>query len=131
MQPDKKSKFQNNVYIGNGENVRIGKHCQINEDVFIQGASIGNYVMIAPNVILQANTHKYNDTETPMIQQGEEKGKIITIEDDVWLGRNVIVLPGIIIKKGSIVAAGAVVTRDVPEYAIVGGVPAKIIKKRK
>lgn len=131
IEPDKNSRFQHNIYIGNGKNVKIGKHCQINEHTFIQGATIGNYVMIAPHVSLLANTHKYNSTEIPMILQGEEKGNSIIIEDDVWIGRNVIIMPGITIKKGSIVAAGAVVTKDVSEYSIVGGVPAKIIKMRK
>jgi len=130
MSLDTNSRFQNNIYIGNGKNVRIGKHCQINEHVFIQGATIGSHVMIAPNVSLLANTHNHKRVDIPMILQGEKKDKKIIIEDDVWLGRNAIVMPGITIQKGSIVAAGAVVTKDVPAYVIVGGVPAKIIKKR-
>ena len=125
------STFQNNIYIGDGKNVQIGNFCQVNEHTFIQGAIIGNHVMIAPHVSLLANTHHYEDTETPMILQGETKGLLVRIQDDVWLGRNVIVMPGVTIGKGSIVAAGAVVTKDVPEYVIVGGVPAKVLKKRK
>ena len=66
-----------------------------------------------------------------MIFQGETTGKKVIIGDDVWLGRNVLVMPGVKIGKGSIVAAGAVVTKDVPEYKIVGGVPARILKDRK
>lgn len=124
------SYLENKVYLGNARNVSIGKHCQINEHVFIQGAKIGNYVMIAPNVSLLANTHIHDKTDIPMVLQGEIKGEDVTVEDDVWLGRNVIVMPGIKIGKGSIVAAGAVVTKNVEPFSIVGGVPAKLIKKR-
>lgn len=126
----KNSYFENNVYLGNGKKVSIGKHCQINEHVFIQGAKIGDYVMIAPNVSLLANTHKHERTDIPMALQGKEEGKSVIVEDDVWLGRNVIVMPGVKIGKGSIVAAGAVVTKNVEPFTVVGGVPAKFIKKR-
>jgi len=123
--------FENGVYIGNGTNVKIGKYCHINEHVFIQGAIIGDYVMIAPNVSILNSTHNFDRVDIPMIKQGEEKYNNPIIEDDVWLGRNVIVLPGVKIGKSSIVAAGAVVTKDVEPFSIVGGVPAKVIKKRK
>jgi maltose O-acetyltransferase len=131
MQPDKNSRFQNKVYIGNGKNLQIGEYCQINEHVFIQGAVIGNHVMIAPHVSLLAHMHKHDRTDIPMILQDRTKVNKVIVEDDVWLGRNAIIMPGIHIGKGSIVAAGAVVTKDVPEYTVVGGVPAKIIRKRK
>jgi len=130
MEWDKRSFFENNIYLGRANNIKIGKCCEINEDVFIQGATIGNYVMIAPGVSLLANMHNYKSTDTPMILQGKQIGNPVLIEDDVWLGRNVIVMPGVHIGKGSIVAAGAVVTKDVPAFTIVGGVPAKIIQSR-
>jgi len=123
--------FENNIYIGNGKNVKIGKCCHINENVFIQGAYIGNYVMIAPNVAILNGTHNYERTDVPMILQGEKKGLNPVIEDDVWIGRNAIILPGIRIGKGSIIGAGAVVTKDIEPYSIVGGVPARLIRKRK
>ncbi len=66
-----------------------------------------------------------------MILQGEKKGINPIIEDDVWIGRNAIIMPGVRIGKGSIVGAGAVVTKNVEPYSIVGGVPAKLIRKRK
>ena len=125
------TRFEDHIYISGPGRVSIGKSCQINEHVFIQGAIIGNYVMIAPYVSLIANMHKFDRTDIPMVQQGKVEGNIVIIEDDVWLGRNVIVMPGVRIGKGSIVAAGSVVTKDVPEYVIVGGTPAKIIKSRK
>lgn len=123
--------FEENIYIGNGENITIGKECQINENVFIQGATIGDYVMIAANVSILANMHKFDRVDIPMSLQGKDIGNKVTIEDDVWIGRNAMILPGITIKKGAIVAAGAVVTKDIEEYSIVGGIPARLIKKRK
>lgn len=131
MPYDSKSMIQNNVYISSPGKVRIGNNCQINENVFIQGATIGNHVMIAPNVALISNMHNHNLTDIPMNLQGKVTGNKITIEDDVWIGRNAIIMPGIVIGKGAIIAAGAVVTKDVPPYTIVGGVPAKQLKRRK
>jgi maltose O-acetyltransferase len=65
-----------------------------------------------------------------MRQQGRADLKSVVIEDDVWIGTRAIILPGVTVHHGSIIAAGAVVTKDVPEYAIVGGNPAKVIKYR-
>ncbi|WP_299824552.1 acyltransferase [uncultured Pontibacter sp.] len=127
----KETIVEHDVYISNGAGkVSIGKHCEINEHVFIQGATIGNYVMIAPHVAILNSTHHFNRTDIPMIMQGKGLNMNPVIEDDVWLGRNVVIMPGIRIGKGSIVGAGAIVTRDVPPFSIVGGVPAKILKTR-
>lgn len=123
--------FEDNIYIGNGKNLTIGEFCHINENVFIQGANIGNHVMIAPNVSILNSTHNYQNIDLPMIMQGEVKGLNPIIEDDVWIGRNAVIMPNIKIGKGSIIGAGAIVTKDVEPYSIVGGVPAKLIKKRK
>ncbi len=131
MKKGENTRFENHIYISGPGRVSIGKSCQINEHVFIQGAIIGDYVMIAPHVSLIANMHKSSRTDIPMVMQGKIEGNKVIIEDDVWLGRNVTVMPGVRIGKGSIIAAGAVVTKDVPEYSIAGGVPAKIIKSRK
>lgn len=130
LEYDSNSFFENKVYISNAQDITIGKHCHINENVFIQGCSIGNYVMIAPNVAILNSTHNYNDINIPMILQGERKGINPIVEDDVWIGRNAIIMPGVIIKKGSIVAAGSVVTKNIEAYSVVGGIPAKLIKKR-
>lgn len=130
MEWDKNSLFENNIYIGNTKNLSIGKHCEINDHVFIQGATIGNNVMIAANASLLANMHNHKNKDIPMNLQGKKRGNKVIIEDDVWIGRSVIVMPGVRIKKGSIIAAGAVVTKDVPAYCVYGGVPAKFIKNR-
>ncbi|QOX78547.1 acyltransferase [Trichlorobacter lovleyi] len=122
--------FEPCIYIGNGSNVTIGKDCQVNENVFIQGAIIGDYVMIAPNVAILTATHNYTDIAKPMVYQGEEKGVTPVIENDVWIGRNVIIMPGVRLGMGSIIGSGAVVTKDVEPYSIMGGVPARLIRKR-
>ena len=65
-----------------------------------------------------------------MIEQGNDETKPVTIGNDVWIGRRVIILPGVTISDGCVIGAGAVVTKDMPAYSIVGGVPAKVIKSR-
>lgn len=123
--------FEPNVYFGNGEKITIGAHSHINENVFIQGANIGSFVMIAPNVAILSKSHQFSRTDMPMILQGESQEDIPIIENDVWIGRNAIIMPGVHIGIGSIIAAGAVVTKNVAPYSIVGGVPASVIRMRK
>lgn len=124
------TKVQPGFKFGQRDIIVIGDHCQVNEDVYIQSAMIGNYVMIAQHVAILAVTHNFEAIDVPIILQGSTGVKPVIINDDVWIGRNVVVMPGITIGKGAIVGAGAVVTKDVPPYAIVGGVPAKVIRYR-
>lgn len=131
LDKDNNTFFEEGVYIGGPGKVQMGHGCQINENVFIQGAIIGNDCMIAPNCSLLTRNHNFSSTDIPMSHQGESEEELVILEDDVWLGRSVLIMPGVRIGKGSIVAAGAVVTKDVEPYSIVGGVPAKFIKKRK
>ena len=131
MKQNQENYFEDNVYIGDSSKVKIGKHCHINENVFIQGATIGNYVMIAPNVTLLNSLHNYQKIDIPMIKQGGIENLNSTIKDDVWIGRNAIIMPNITIGEGAVVAAGSVVTKNVEPYTVVGGVPAKLIKRRK
>ena len=130
MKRSKSARFQNNIYIGAPSAVSIGKDCQINEYVFIQGAIIGDNVMIAPYVALIANKKEVNTTDILMSTVEKEKGLKVIIEDDVWIGRNAIVMPGVKIGRGSIIGAGSVVTKNVESMSVMGGVPAKLIKKR-
>lgn len=116
------------------EKVVIGNCVGINSNVMINAGIggeiiIGNNVLIGPNVVLRASNHEYSDPNVPIMQQGHKPGKIV-LEDDVWLGANVVVLPDVRIGKGSVVAAGAVVTKNVESFSVVGGVPAKLISKR-
>lgn len=130
MKKHKQNYFEENIYIGDGTQLSIGEYCHINENVFIQGATIGNHVMIAPNVSILNSTHKYYFNDIPMIMQGEERELNPIIENDVWIGRNAVIMPNIKIGRGSIIGAGAVVTKNVEPFSIMGGVPAKLIKKR-
>jgi maltose O-acetyltransferase len=132
MQPGGEQTYvEHHVFIGGPGRVKFGKSCQINENTFIQEADIGSYVMIAPNVAIISSMHNHARLDIPMIFQGTATDRKVVIEDDVWLGRNVVVMPGVTIGRGSIVAAGAVVTGDVPEYTVVGGVPARVIRDRR
>ena len=91
---------------------------------------IGKDVMMGPECIIYTQNHAFNDITIPMCEQGSSEEKPVTIGDDVWIGGRVIILPGVNVGSHSIIGAGAVVTKDVPEYAIVGGNPAKVIKYR-
>lgn len=122
-----------NVLLGEpGDGLKVGDRSNIGAYSYI-GCSgyieIGNDVMMGPRVNLMAENHNFTETDIPMKQQGVTRS-FIKIEDDCWLGVGSTVLAGVTIGRGSIVAAGAVVSKDVPPYSIVGGVPAKIIKSR-
>lgn len=120
------------IYSWNGF-VEIGDHCSINSFSVLRGAGegiqIGDEVRIGSHVLIQTPMHNYQDPTMPIIMQGITSPRIV-IEDDVMIGMGAIIMGGIRIGKGCFVAAGAVVTKDVPPYSVVGGVPAKIIKKR-
>lgn len=92
--------------------------------------NIGSGVMIGPNVLIRASNHASDDITRPIWEQGQTGGRIL-IGDDVWIAGNSVILSGVTIGSHVIVAAGAVVSRDVPDYAIVGGVPAKVIRYRR
>ncbi len=106
-----------------GDNVFMNMNCCILDVVPVV---IGDNVMFGPNVQIYTATHPINPNKRI---EGLESGKIIIIEDNVWIGGGAIVCPGVKIGKGSVIAAGAVVVKDVPENVFVGGNPAKIIKK--
>lgn len=92
---------------------------------------IGNNVMMGPEVVFYTSGHSYDRLDIPMNQQGSTEVRPIIIGDDVWIGRRVIILPGVKVGDGCVIGAGAIVTRDIPPYSVVGGVPAKVIKVRK
>jgi len=109
-----------------GDNTNIGSNCQI----FSAGSvRIGKDVLIAAYSYLVGGGHIHDDPYTPIIHQGRTARGIV-IEDNVWVGAAVKVLDGVTIGEGSIIAAGAVVTADIPSYVIAGGMPAKVIRSR-
>lgn len=109
-----------------GNNVGIAQNCFIQ----VRGkVKIGNNVIFGPGVSIFSENHNFSDLEVPIALQGETR-KGVNVENGVWIGSRAVVLDGVTIGEGSIVAAGSVVNKDVPPYSIVGGVPAKIIKNR-
>ena len=90
----------------------------------------GKYVMIAPDVTIAGADHIFNEVGVPMYFAGRPELEDTVIDDDVWIGARVCILAGVRIGRGSIVAMGSVVTKDVAPYTVVGGVPAKQIRKR-
>ena len=123
--------IESNVFWGDGRDIELGDHVQINEDVWIRNVKIGNYCMIAPRVMILNYGHNTESIKEPMMKQGVRAYDQTIIADDVWIGAAAIVMPGVKIGTGSIVAAGAVVTKNVEAYSVVGGNPAKLIKMRK
>ena len=120
---ERKAFFTPSVSIG--DNSGIGIRCEINGTV-----TIGNNVMMGPDVVIYTSGHRFDRMDIPMMEQGSTEEEPVVIGNDVWIGRRVMIMPGVKIGNGAVIAAGAVVTKDVPDYAIVGGVPAKIIKYR-
>ncbi|WP_143708834.1 DapH/DapD/GlmU-related protein [[Flexibacter] sp. ATCC 35208] len=117
--------------VGSGKGISIGHNSGLGVRAHVRGPLIiGENVMMGPEVIILTRNHKYDDLSIPMNMQQGSVVKPVEIKDDVWIGTRVIILPGVTIGTGAIIAAGAVVTKNVPDYAIVGGNPAKIIKYR-
>ena len=112
-------------HISLGDRSGIGIRAEIADHV-----TIGNDVMMGPECIIYTRNHAFSDLEIPMCRQGFSEPKPVVIDDDVWIGGRVTILPGVHIKQGSIIGAGAVVTKDVEAYTIVGGNPAHFLKKR-
>ncbi|MEX2511826.1 MAG: acyltransferase [Cyclobacteriaceae bacterium] len=110
-----------------GNNSSIGPYAYIGCSGYIE---IGNNVMMSPRVSIYSENHIFEDTQSPMIDQGVKRS-FVKVEDDCWIAANVVILPGVTIGRGAVLAAGSIVTRDVPPYSVVAGNPAKVIKTRK
>jgi maltose O-acetyltransferase len=93
--------------------------------------TLGDDVMLGPEVVFISYNHAVDDLDIPMRAQGATESKPIQVGDDVWIGMRAMIMPGVTIGSHAIIAGASVVTKDVPEWAIVGGNPAKIIKFRK
>ncbi|KAJ4298179.1 hypothetical protein N0V90_006078 [Kalmusia sp. IMI 367209] len=122
---------QSPVNMDYGYNVKLGKNVFINFNAtFLDTCeiSVGSRTLVGPNVSFYSGTHPLD----PIIRQGTkgpELGKEIHIGEDCWIGGNVVILPGVNIGRGSVVGAGSVVTKSVPDFTVVAGNPAKIIRK--
>lgn len=105
-----------------GDYTRIGIH-----NTIIGPVTIGSHVNLAQGITVTALNHNFDNPALRIDEQGVSTSPV-SISDDVWIGANAVVLPGVSIGRHAVVAAGAVVTHDVPPYTVVGGIPAKVIK---
>ncbi|OWP85226.1 hypothetical protein BWK59_01240 [Flavobacterium davisii] len=105
----------------------IAQNCTISGEKV--GVFIGENVMIAPNVVIVAFNHIISNVDIPMNKQGNDEDAVI-IEDDVWIASNCTISKGVIIGKGAVIASNTFVNKNIDPYTVVGGVPAKILKKR-
>lgn len=112
------------ISIGRGS--YVGPYCVL---FGMGGIEIGAQVLLAPGAVLSSVQHPWHDTSRPMYEQPRVYAKI-AIEDDVYIGSNAVVTPGVRIGRGAVIGAGAVVTRDVPGYAVAVGVPARLVASR-
>lgn len=118
-------------YFGNGTRLKVGDHSQLGSHARLNGAiSIGSDVVMGPDVVMMATSHAFDSLDLPIRLQGAEPERPIVIGDDCWIGTRVIILPGVHLGRQCVVGAGAVVTHSFPDRCIVGGVPARIIRKR-
>lgn len=120
------------VYLTHTYGIQAGKAVSINTGAILDGRggiSIGDYVMIGPNVCIASSSHKHKNQDLPITLQGHKMEPVV-IEEDAWIGANATILGGVTLGKGAVVGAGAVVVKDVSSNSIVGGVPAKVIGQR-
>ena len=106
-----------------GDHTRIGLH-----NTIIGPVTIGSHVNLAQGITITALNHNFEDSEKRIDQQGISTKEVV-LEDDIWVGANAVILPGVTIGKHAVVAAGAIVTKDVPPHSLVAGVPAKVIRQ--
>lgn len=106
-----------------GDHTRIGLH-----NTIIGPVIIGSHVNLAQGITVTALNHNFDDSKKRIDEQGVSTNAVV-IEDDIWIGANAVILPGVTIGHHSVVAAGAVVTKDIPPHSLVAGIPAKVIKQ--
>ena len=122
--------IEHGAFFASGAGITLGDHAGIGLDCRVAGPLvIGDDVMMAPRVTIVTQNHEVSDLSKPMRLQTAPKKQVV-IGNDVWIGTNAVIMPGITVGDHVIIGAGAVVTKDVPDYAVVGGIPARIIKFR-
>jgi maltose O-acetyltransferase len=120
------------AYLTHTYGIRVGRNLHMNGGAFLDGRgglTIGSDVLIGPNSVLLSSQHHWSDPTLPIVLQGHRLAPT-TIGDDVWIGANVVVTPGVHIATGTVVGAGSIVTGDTEPYSIVVGVPARMTGKR-
>lgn len=129
----KNTVIQPGLKIASPKKLFIGSNCQFNESVYITAGGtvrIGDWVGIGPGAKIWSINHKFSDPDTPYMIQGWDLKEVV-IEDDVWIGANAFVMPGVRIGKGAVISAGTVVLRSVPGYAVLAGNPGRVVGWRK
>lgn len=110
-----------------GDNVAVSPCAHLGADA--GRIEIGAHTAIGPGTVIRAANHRFERQDLPIMRQGHQPGQVI-VEEDVWIGANCVITPDVRIGRGAVVGAGAVVTRNVAPFTIVGGVPAKLIGRR-
>lgn len=116
-----------------GVGLAIGDRSAVGAGAFLGaqgGLTIGDDVLLGPGVRVFTENHAYDALDVPIRAQGTRRAHV-TIEDDCWVGAGVTILAGVRVGRGSVLAAGAVVTRDVPPYSVMAGVPARVLRSRR
>lgn len=124
--------FYSNIWIFTGRNLTLGDDVDLATGVLITtdgGVSIGDRTLVGYGTKILSSNHNVPPLPNRIFDSGHKKAPV-TIKNDVWIGANCVILPGVTIGEGSIVAAGSIVTKNVPSNVYVGGIPAKIIKER-
>lgn len=125
------AQIKNRCFFGDGAKLSLGDHSQLGQNSRLQGSiTIGNDCVMGPDVVIMATYYRFDDPDTLVRLQGGGE-RPVTIGNDVWIGTRVVILPGVTIGNHCVIGAGAVVTKSFPDYAVVGGVPAKLIRMRK
>lgn len=125
----KKINIDRNAIIG--KHVSLGDYSGIGKNSIISDyTTIGKWVMMGPECYIYTRNHNFLKTDKPMCYQGFKEYQPVVIGDDVWIGARVTILPGVRVGNGVVIGAGSVVTKDIEEYTIVAGNPAKVIGKR-
>lgn len=123
--------IEHGAEIGSGKYIEIGDNSGIGINCVVWKAIIGKNVMMGPDVVFITQNHDFSDPDKPLQEQGFIEYEPIVVGDNTWIGTRVIILPGHKIGKCAIIGAGSVITKDVPDYTIVGGNPARTIRYRK
>jgi acetyltransferase-like isoleucine patch superfamily enzyme len=114
------------VAITVGSGTSVAGACVISA---VRSVTLEENVLLARNVYISDHIHKYADTHLPVMAQGVEKVQRVLIKRGAWLGQNVVVCPGVTIGIGAVVGANSVVTKDVPDYCVAAGAPARVVKE--
>jgi len=110
-----------------GDRVVIRPHTMLMADAYAR-IIIGNDVLMGAGVHMYVNNHRFDRTDVPIAEQGYFPSEDVVVEDDVWIGANAILLPGVRVGRHSVIAAGSIVTKSVEPFSVYGGVPARKIK---